>query len=245
MGTVSSFAARRARRGKPPWRPSPALPWPPPARFRGCRVPWPRRCRTAPVQGTRGRPAWTPRTGRPDRFRDVLRKLDPRRFNAALLDSAPGLVELAGDTVAIDGKTLRRAFGEDGRRPCVVSAFSGKHQIVIAQVKADEKSNETAAVPALLEMLLPEGCIVSIDAAGCQKDTSRRSSSAMATTSSRSRATCRPGADARGDPLPLGRRGDALGAGHGVRRGPLAGAQRPLDREPGPAAASGDQRTAR
>lgn len=104
-----------------------------------------------------------------DQFRYILRNLDPRRFNAALLDWALGLVELAGDTLAIDGKTLRRAFGEDGRRPCVVSALSGKHQIVIAQVKADEKSNEITAVPALLEMLFLEGCIVSIDAAGCQK----------------------------------------------------------------------------
>lgn len=111
------------------------------------------------------------RNGTPshDQFRYILRKLDPRRFNAALLDWALGVVELADDTLAIDGKTLRRAFGGDGRRPCVVSALSGKHQIVVAQVKADEKSNEITAVPALLEMLFLEGCIVSIDAAGCQK----------------------------------------------------------------------------
>lgn len=111
------------------------------------------------------------RNGTPshDQFRYVLMNLDPRRFNAALLDWALGIVELAGDTLAIDGKTLRRAFGQNGRKPCIVSALSGKHQIVIAQVKADEKSNEITAVPDLLELLLLEGCIVSIDAAGCQK----------------------------------------------------------------------------
>ena len=104
-----------------------------------------------------------------DQFRYVLTHLDPKRFNEALLAWTRGLVDLAGDTLALDGKTLRRAFGGDGRKPCIVSAYSGKHQLVISQIKADEKSNEITALPDLLELLWLHGCIVSIDAAGCQK----------------------------------------------------------------------------
>lgn len=49
-----------------------------------------------------------------DRFRYVLKNLDPKRFNEAVLSWTLSLVELAGDTLAIDGKVLRRAFGADG-----------------------------------------------------------------------------------------------------------------------------------
>lgn len=104
-----------------------------------------------------------------DQFRYVLKNMDPKRFNEAVLSWVGSIVDLAGDTLAIDGKVLRRAFGPDGRKPCIVSALSGKHQVVISQIKADEKSNEITAVPDLLEELFLEGCIVSIDAAGCQK----------------------------------------------------------------------------
>ena len=104
-----------------------------------------------------------------DQFRYVLKNLDPKRFNAAVLAWAGSIVDLAGDTLALDGKVLRRAFGEDGRRPCIVSALSGKHQVVLSQIRADEKSNEITAIPDLLETLFLKGCLVSIDAAGCQK----------------------------------------------------------------------------
>ncbi len=40
----------------------------------------------------------------------------------------------------------------------------------LAQIKVDEKSNETTAIPKLLDMIDIEGCTISIDAMGCQKD---------------------------------------------------------------------------
>ena len=36
-------------------------------------------------------------------------------------------------------------------------------------MKTDEKSNEITAIPELLNVLALNGCIVTIDAAGCQK----------------------------------------------------------------------------
>ena len=43
-------------------------------------------------------------------------------------------------------------------------------RLVLGQVKVDEKSNEITAIPELLNILYLKGCIVTIDAMGCQKD---------------------------------------------------------------------------
>jgi len=40
----------------------------------------------------------------------------------------------------------------------------------VGQVKTDEASNEITAIPKLLEILHLEGCIVTIDAIGCQRE---------------------------------------------------------------------------
>jgi predicted transposase YbfD/YdcC len=77
-----------------------------------------------------------------------------------------------GEVVAIDGKTLRRSFREAGSKSFVhmVSAFATSNRVVLAQVKTDEKSNEITAIPRLLELLALKGCLVTIDAMGCQKE---------------------------------------------------------------------------
>ncbi|EPW7654970.1 ISAs1 family transposase, partial [Escherichia coli] len=54
--------------------------------------------------------------------------------------------------------------------PCVISAFSTMHSLVIGQIKTDEKSNEITAIPELLNMLDIKGKIITTDAMGCQKD---------------------------------------------------------------------------
>lgn len=51
----------------------------------------------------------------------------------------------------------------------LVSAFATSLKLILAQEKVSEKSNETTAIPKLLEMLEIKGAIVTIDAAGCQK----------------------------------------------------------------------------
>jgi predicted transposase YbfD/YdcC len=53
----------------------------------------------------------------------------------------------------------------------MVSAWAGENNLVLAQTKVDEKSNEITAVPKLLELLNLTGCIVTMDAMGCQKKT--------------------------------------------------------------------------
>jgi predicted transposase YbfD/YdcC len=80
----------------------------------------------------------------------------------------------------IDGKVLRasRSTGTGKRKtqtkePAVeiVSAWSSEQQLVIGHVTVESTSNEITAVPALLKLLDLEGTVVSLDAMGCQKET--------------------------------------------------------------------------
>lgn len=50
----------------------------------------------------------------------------------------------------------------------MVSAFSESNNLVLGQIKTEEKSNEITAIPELLKLLDIEGCTVTIDAMGCQ-----------------------------------------------------------------------------
>ncbi|WP_240799191.1 ISAs1 family transposase, partial [Vibrio sp. F13] len=77
-----------------------------------------------------------------------------------------------GEVIAIEGKTLRGTYNKDKRCGAIhmVSAFSTANQVVLGQVKTADKSNEIKAIPELLEMLSLQGCLVTIDAMGCQKD---------------------------------------------------------------------------
>ncbi len=52
----------------------------------------------------------------------------------------------------------------------MVSAWAAQQRLVLGQVKTQEKSNENTAIPQLLEMLDIAGCIVTIDAMGCQRE---------------------------------------------------------------------------
>lgn len=60
--------------------------------------------------------------------------------------------------------------GVDGKKSIIhmVSAWSNANNMVMGQVKTDDKSNEITAIPALLDLLIVEGSIITIDAMGCQ-----------------------------------------------------------------------------
>ena len=110
-----------------------------------------------------------------DAIRYFWTHLPPPVFSHCFMNWIDSFLELAdGDCVNIDGKCLRRAASKSGKIPCIVSAYSSNERIVIGQVKTDEKSNEITAIPKLLESLHLTGCIVTIDAAGCQRKISRK-----------------------------------------------------------------------
>lgn len=52
----------------------------------------------------------------------------------------------------------------------MVSAWLSSQKLVLGQVKVHEESNEITAIPELLKVLCLQGCIVTIDAIGCQKN---------------------------------------------------------------------------
>lgn len=108
-----------------------------------------------------------------DTFGRVFAMLSPTALQEAFRAWTSSLVEsTAGQVIAIDGKTLRRSFRNAQNRAFVhmVSAWASKNRMVLGQVKTDDKSNEITAIPKLLELLGLEGAIVTIDAAGCQKE---------------------------------------------------------------------------
>ena len=81
-----------------------------------------------------------------------------------------------GQVVAIDGKTLRRSFDAASGKAAIhmVSAWATANHISLGQVVVDAKSNEITAIPKLLEMLEISGCLVTIDAMGCQTEIAQK-----------------------------------------------------------------------
>jgi ribosomal protein L31E len=67
--------------------------------------------------------------------------------------------------IAVDVKTVRRSYQKKGAKEAIhmVSAFSARQRLALGQVKVADKSNEIAAIPALLRMLVIEGAIITID----------------------------------------------------------------------------------
>jgi predicted transposase YbfD/YdcC len=78
--------------------------------------------------------------------------------------------------IAIDGKTLRRAFKHagDGVFVHMVSAWSSANGVVLGQVQTEEKSNEITAIPALLDLIDVKSTLVTIDAAGTQVEIAQK-----------------------------------------------------------------------
>jgi len=111
-----------------------------------------------------------------DRFNAILGALNVEEFQQCLLELITALHEVTeGQVVAIDGKTLRRSFDRASSKSAIhmVSAWASANHISLGQVVVDEKSNEITAIPKLLKILELSGCLVTIDAMGCQVEIAR------------------------------------------------------------------------
>lgn len=106
-----------------------------------------------------------------DTIRRFFKVLDPKVFEEHFIDWVRSLVKVMDDEyVGIDGKTVRQASRMSGTSLIhIVSAWAGKKEMVLGQVKTDNKSNEITAIPQLLDVLYLKGSTVTIDAMGCQK----------------------------------------------------------------------------
>lgn len=78
--------------------------------------------------------------------------------------------EPAGQVIAVDGKTVRRSHDRlAGRGPLhLVSAWATGSGVALGQLRVADHANEIVALPQLLESLVLDGAIVTIDAIGCQ-----------------------------------------------------------------------------
>lgn len=103
----------------------------------------------------------------------VLAKLNPDALEALFARWMSAVAKATDqDIIAIDGKTLRRAIDKSrgGAFVHMVSAWSTANGVVLGQVATSEHSNEITAIPRLLELLQLKGCLVTIDAIGCQTE---------------------------------------------------------------------------
>jgi predicted transposase YbfD/YdcC len=107
-----------------------------------------------------------------DTFGDVFGMIDGEEFQRSFTRWVEQVFTVTeGQVVAIDGKTARRSHDKSIGKDAIhmVSAWANANGIVLGQRKVNNKSNEITAIPELLDLLSITGCIVTIDAMGCQK----------------------------------------------------------------------------
>jgi predicted transposase YbfD/YdcC len=107
-----------------------------------------------------------------DTFGRVFSRLDPKQFHQCFLSWTQSVSDLTQGTVlSLDGKTVRASFDRATELSAVhlVSAWCSQNGgLVMGQLKTESKSNEIKAIPELLKLLAIKGCMVTIDAMGCQ-----------------------------------------------------------------------------
>ena len=106
-----------------------------------------------------------------DTINRVFSLIDPQCFQQCFVEWVKSVSRITeGQVISIDGKRLCNS-GEGGAKSMIhmVSAWSNANNMVLAQRKVEDKSNEITAIPALLDMLYIKGCLITIDAMGCQK----------------------------------------------------------------------------
>lgn len=109
-----------------------------------------------------------------DTFNRVFAALKPEAFLEMFMAWTQTLRStVSEEIVALDGKALRRALDRGDSPRVIVSAWAARHALVLGQIEVPGKTNEITAVPKLLRMLELAGCIVTLDAMGCQKEIAR------------------------------------------------------------------------
>ena len=111
-----------------------------------------------------------------DTFNRFFAALDPQEFEDCFLSWVSSIYQHThGEVVSIDGKMMRGSRQHNCQSAThIVSAWANKNSLVLGQLKVEDKSNEITAIPKLLDSLLLEGNLVTIDAIGCQKKIARK-----------------------------------------------------------------------
>jgi predicted transposase YbfD/YdcC len=108
-----------------------------------------------------------------DTFGRLFARLNPEQLQSCFIKWMQAVHQVSnGELLNVDGKTLRGAREAGNNRSFIhmVSVWSASNRLVLGQRKVAEKSNEITAIPELLKLLEIQGCLVSIDAMGCQTE---------------------------------------------------------------------------
>jgi len=124
----------------------------------GCRYHKKRQCFVAPSEPT---------------LRRAIQQVEAEPLEQAVSAWLTAQVNIGGQAIAIDGKTLRGAKDKNGHQTHLLSAFLHNQGLVLAQREVPSKSNEIPTVRPLLELLAIAGCVVTADALHTQKETAR------------------------------------------------------------------------
>ena len=102
-------------------------------------------------------------------FARVFESIDPESFAHCIVTHLESIqYQHKPQQIAIDGKALRGSKTAESRHIHAVSAWACESGITLSQTFVSDKSNEITAIPALLDLLNIEGCVISIDAMGTQ-----------------------------------------------------------------------------
>ena len=105
-----------------------------------------------------------------DTFSRFFRFVDSSAFEKCFITWTQRIAKTVGGIIALDGKTICNSGSGDEKAIHIVSAFSVENDLVLGQLATEAKSNEITAFPLLIELLDLTRAIVTIDAAGCQKE---------------------------------------------------------------------------
>jgi len=111
-----------------------------------------------------------------DTYNRLFSLFDPQALQQCFISWVQSMAQISqGQVVSIDGKQMRHS-GEQGNKAIIhmVSAWSNENNMVLGQLKVNDKSNEITAIPALLDVLMLKGCWITIDAIGCQIEIAKK-----------------------------------------------------------------------
>lgn len=109
-----------------------------------------------------------------DTFGRVFRILDATIFEQCFRGWIAGMVSAIDGVVALDGKTVRGSRDGENTTLHMISAFATGSGLCLGQAGTRGKGHEIAGIKALLDTLALKGCIVTIDAIGCQTEIAQK-----------------------------------------------------------------------
>jgi|SaaInlV_165m_DNA_1040744.scaffolds.fasta_scaffold40181_1 predicted transposase YbfD/YdcC len=112
-----------------------------------------------------------------DTFGRVFSIINPEEFRNCFIAWVKDLCgDMKGDIVNIDGKALRHSYDTETDKSMIymVSAWANANNLLLGQIKVDEKSNEITAIPKLLDLIDVVGSLITIDAMGTQKEIAKK-----------------------------------------------------------------------